>query len=265
MSVEIFTGEAAVANAVSMPANVFLYSLPGLGKSTDAVAAFCKDGHCSAFVAQCEPNAIKAPISRGLPTPEHSGVIETWEDMQTVCGFLWQNRARYSAVIFDGFSVFSSNLYKQAQSVVKTNNKFDIPIWVHMRLLEFRNFLRNLGLHSVLIGHPIAPGVSEGVFYQGGFSLTPKSRIAEFFQVVDTVLRVDYVSPALPANALPNTPVPAPVRCYFTGGSVWPEGFAQPPDWRFWRTKNREGCNDAIVPADLGAFLRSRRPPYGGL
>jgi hypothetical protein len=263
--IEIFTGDAAVANAVSMPANVLMYSGPGLGKSTDAVAAFCKDGRCTAFVAQCEPNAIKAPISRGLPTPEHSGVIETWEDMQTVCAFLWQNRTRYSAAIFDGFSVFSSNLYKQAQETVKSKSKWDIPVFVRTCLLQFRSFLRSLGLHTVIIAHAIPPGVQEGVFYQGGFALTPKSLINEYFSLTDTVLRVDYVSPAAPTNALPPAVPPSPVRVYFTGGQQFPEAFAQPPDWRFWRTKNREGCNDAIVQADLGAFLRGRRPPYAGL
>lgn len=265
MSVEIFTGDAAVANAVSMPANVLMYSGPGLGKSTDAVAAFCKDGRCTAFVAQCEPNAIKAPISRGLPTPEHSSVIETWEDMTAVCNFLWNNQTRYSAAIFDGFSVLSSNLYKQAQETVKSKSKWDIPVFVRTCLLQFRSFLRSLRLHTIIIAHAIPPGVQEGVFYQGGFALQPKSLINEYFSLTDTVLRVDYASPMPPANALPNAVPPAPVRCYFTGGQQWPEQFVQPPDWRFWRTKNREGCNDAIVLADLGAFLRGRRPPYAGL
>jgi hypothetical protein len=72
------------------------------------------------------------------------------------------------------------------------------------------------------------------------------------------VLRVDYIAP----------PGAAPMRVYYTGGTDWPAELgplSQPPDWRQWRTKNREGCGQAIVPADLGAFLRIRQPPYAGL
>lgn len=266
MPIEIFTGDAAVANASSLPANVLLYSGPGMGKSTDAVAAFCKDGRCTAFVIQCEPNAVKSPVKRGFPVPEHSAVVETWEDMQHVCTWLWEHRTRYTAAIIDGWSVFCSSLYKQATETVgkAAKNKYDIPTWVRGRMFELRTFLRNLGLHTVLLAHPIAPGVVEGVFYQGGFAMTPKTLVSEFFQITDTVLRVDNVYPAQ-ANALAPTAPPEPTRVYFTGGNIWPEQFVQPPDWRFWRTKNREGCNAAIVPADLGAFLRASRPPYAGL
>lgn len=268
MSVEIFTGDAAYANAAAMPANVLLYSDPGMGKSTDAVAAFCRDGRCHAFVAQCEDNAVKAPVSRGLPTPEHSGTIKTWEDMYQTCAFVQQHKSRYSAIIVDGFSIFSSNLYKQAQETIgkSAKNKFEVPVFVRTKLIEFRGWLREIGLHSVLIAHPVQPTMQDGLFFPGGFSVTPKSLIGDYYSQTDTVLRVGYVYPTQPATPpLPGTPPPEPTRVYFTGGQAWPEQFAPPPDWRLWRTKNREGCNAAIVPADLGAFLRSKQPPYGGL
>jgi hypothetical protein len=38
-----------------------------------------------------------------------------------------------------------------------------------------------------------------------------------------------------------------------------------PADARAWFVKNREGCNYTVVPADLGAFLRMRNPPYQNL
>jgi hypothetical protein len=58
------------------------------------------------------------------------------------------------------------------------------------------------------------------------------------------------------------------VRVYYTGGTDWPAELASTPqgDWRMWRTKNREGYAQAIMPADLGGFLRGRSgPPYVGL
>lgn len=268
MTVEIFTGAAAQANAAAMPANILLYSDPGMGKSTDAVAAFCSDGACRAFVVQCEDNAIKAPVSRGLPTPEHSGTIKTWEDMYQACAFVQHYKSRYSALIVDGFSIFSSNLYKQAQETIgkSAKNKFDVPVFVRTKLIEFRGWLRDIGLHSVLIAHSVQPAMQDGIFYPGGFSVTPKSLIGDYYSQTDTVLRVGYVYPTAPTTPpMPGAPLPEPTRVYFTGGQAWPEQFAQPHDWRFWRTKNREGCNSAVVPADLGAFLRAKQPPYGGL
>ena len=92
----------------------------------------------------------------------------------------------------------------------------------------------------------------------GGFSLSPKSLVGDFFGHVDTVLRVDHL--VLPGRA--------PMRVMYTGGEQWPPElgtFGQPQDWRMWRTKNREGVGQAVVPADLGAFLRARQPPYAGL
>ena len=78
------------------------------------------------------------------------------------------------------------------------------------------------------------------------------------FGLLDSVIRVDWLT----------IPGRAPMRVYYTGGEVWPAElgtFGMPADVRAWRVKNREGCNSMIVPADLGAFLRSRQPPYLGL
>ena len=118
---------------------------------------------CRAFVAQCEDNAIKAPVSRGLPTPEHSGTIKTWEDMYQTCLFVHKYKDRYSALIVDGFSIFSSNLYKQAQETIgkSSKNKFDVPVFVRTKLIEFRGWLRDIGLHSVLVAHPVQPAVQD--------------------------------------------------------------------------------------------------------
>lgn len=260
--IDIVTGADAQQNVAGLPANVLLYGGPGLGKTTDAVATFCVGNRCNAFVIPCEDGALKAPAARGLPVPDHPREpVKSWPQMCEAIGWLNQNRSRYTGLIIDGFSVFSTYLYKAAQSEVKSSNKYDIPLLVRSQLLTLRGWLRALGLHSVLIAHPIQPGFQEGVFYQGGFSLSPKSLIGEYFGQTDTVLRVDYVTPP----AVVGGPPPPPSRVYFTGGTDWPASFVQPPDWRWWRTKNREGCNSAIVDADLGRFLRARQPPYGGL
>jgi hypothetical protein len=263
MSVDIVTGEAAHNNVAGMPANVLLYGDPGTSKSTDAVATFTRDGVCSAFVIPFEDGALKAPAARGLPVPAHPrNTVKSWPDLYDSFAWLSQNRQHFTAVILDGFSVLSTHLYKAAEvQHAGSKNKFAIPLQVRGQLLQVRQWLRDINLHSIVIAHPLPPGVQDGVFYQGGFSLSPKSLVGEFFGQLDDVLRVGYVLPV----AQPLAQAAEPARVYFTGGTVWPENMQQPPDWRYWRTKNREGCNWAIVPADLGAFLRSRQPPYVGL
>lgn len=266
MPIDIVTGAAASANVASLPANVILYSLPGRGKTTDTVSAFCRDGVCTAFAIPFEDGALKAPAARGYPVPDHPReTVKSWAALYETLAWLSQNRERYRALILDGLSVFSTYLYKAAEEQLKGKNKWDIPMLVRTQLLTLRQYMRDVGLHCVTTAHPIAPGFVDGVFLQGGFALSPKSLINEFFGQTDSVLRIDYALPSLPQLAPPNTPPPNPVRVYFTGGESWPAGFDQPADWRYWRTKNREGCASAIVPADLGAFLRGRQPPYGGL
>lgn len=266
MAIEIVTGAAATQNVGGLPANVILYSDPGRGKTTDAVSAFCRDGRCTAFAIPFEDGALKAPAARGFPTPDHPReTVKSWGALYETLAWLSQHRQNYNGLILDGLSVFSTFLYKEAEVQLKGKNKWDIPMQVRTQLLTLRQFLRDIGLHSIITAHPIAPGFVDGVFLKGGFALSPKSLINEFFGQTDTVLRTDYVVPSVQQPAPPNAPPPNPVRVYFTGGESWPAGFDQPPDWRYWRTKNREGCASAIVPADLGAFLRGRQPPYGGL
>src|SRR5512144_920678 len=264
--IEIFTGDAAYADIVGAPANIMLYGGPGTGKSTDAASAFVKDGRCTAFVIPCEKNALKPLPARGLPAPDHSGVVETWGGMTEAIGWLGQHRAHYNAVIIDGISALTSNLYKEAQETMKGKNKYDIPVAVRNCLFVLRQWVMQLGLHSIFIAHPKEPGFEtsdngQSVFYPGAPLLVPRSMIAVYWALVDTVLRVGHVYSALPNNL--------PQRVYFTGGNVWPEqlGMTYPPpgDWRQWWVKNREGVNLAVVPADLGAYLRARQPPYAGL
>ena len=114
-----------------------------------------------------------------------------------------------------------------------------------------------LGMHSVFIAHAEPPAMQDGIFYPGSMKLSPRSIVREYFGQLDTVLRVDYLQPLGGART----------RVYHTGGSLWPQelGPMQPPDVNQWLVKNREGCNQVVVPADLGAFLRGKQPPYGGL
>ncbi len=263
MSIEILTDVAAAQDVAGQPANILLYGGPGVSKTSDAVAAFCKDGRCNAFAIPFEDGALKAPAARGLPVPDHpKQTVKSWTAFYETFAWLSQNRQRYCALLLDGFSVFTTMLYKEAEA---TKKGWDIPLQVRGQLLQLRQWIRDIGLHCVITAHPIMPGFVDGIFMPGGFSLQPKSLIGEWFGQIDSVLRVDYVYNAAPNPVPPNYKLGEPTRVYFTGGTSWVPAFEQPADWRLWRTKNREGCNSAIVPADLGTFLRARQPAYWGL
>lgn len=260
MPIKIVTGAQAQANVAGLPANVLLYGGPGTLKTTDAVTTFVRDGRCTAFAIPCEDGALKPIVSRGLPVPDHpEQTVKSWGALTETIAWIVQHRQNYNAVILDGLTPLTSYLYREAQESMKgAKNKFDIPLMVRNQLFQLREWFRLLGLHSVFIAHGMSPAVQDGIFYQGGPLLSPKSMIPEYFGQLDTVLRVDYL----------NIIGQPPTRVYFTGGEQWPASLpagSQPPDWRFWRAKNREGCASAVVPADLGTFLRSRQPPYGGL
>lgn len=258
MPIEIVSGDAAYANVVALPANVLIYGPPGIGKTTDAVTAFTRDGRCTAFVIPCGDGALKNVAARGLPIPAHpKHPVKNWGQMVETIAWLGQNRDKFSAVILDDFSTFAAALYKDAEAQFKgEKNKFAIPNAVRMCLVQLREWVRLLGLHSVFIGHPLPPVVLDGIFYPGGFALAPKTLVAEFFGQLDTVLRVDWFAPL----------GRSPIRVYYTGGEIWPSELGMaPPDMRQWRVKNREGVNQAVVPADLAALLRARNPPYVGL
>lgn len=260
MPIEIVTGAEAQANVVGQPANILVYGGPGLLKTTDAVQAFTQNGRCNAFIIPCEDGALKGVAARGLPVPDHpKQTVKSWGAMMESIGWLYNHRSNYTAVIIDGFSAFSSYIYKEAEEVHRGNkNKFLVPVQVRNCLFQLREWIRGSGLHSVFIAHPLPPAVMDNIFYPGGFALSPKSIVPEYFGQTDTVLRVDHLQ-------LPGRPA---MRVYWTGGEVWPTElgtFGQPQDWRNWRAKNREGVALAVVPADLGAFLRARQPPYWGI
>lgn len=262
MPIEIVTGSDAAANVASEPCNIALYGGPGLQKTTDAVAAFCRDGRCNAFVVSCEDGALKPILARNLPVPDHPRrPVKTWQDMYEVLMWLGANKHRYNALIVDTLSTFTTYVAKDLEKQFEGNkNKF--AMWAVMRniLFTLREWTRQLQLHAAFICHTMAPEVKDGVFYPGGPAISPKTMINEYYGLLDTVMRVDYIT--MPMS---NTPV----RVYWTGGTEFPKelgpAFQPPSDWRYWRTKNREGCNQALVPADLGAFLRMRQPPYAGL
>ena len=258
MAIEIVTGAQAQANVAALPANVMLYGGSGLGKTTDAVAAFCQNGRCNAFFVGCEDGGVKAPARRGYPAPDHAKTaVKTWGALVETIGWVAQNRTNYTGLIVDGLGTLTTNLYREATDNIKTKNKYDIPMAVRNELIQLRDWIRLLGLHAVYTTHALPPAVVEGVFYRGGPLMQPKTMIQNYVGLIDTVLRVDYVQVA---------PMAAPTRVYFTGGMEWPQAVqVAPPDWRNWDTKNREGVAAAIVPADLGAFLRGVNPPYQGV
>lgn len=259
MSIEIVTGADAQANVASMPANVLLMGAPGTLKTQDALEAFTgPDGKCHAFVIPCEDGALKTWLSRGGVVPDHpKQTVKSWAALTETIAWVAQNRTRYSAVVLDGLTPLSTYLYNEATETLKGKNKFDIPVKVRSQLFSLREWIRMLGLHSVFIAHEEPPAVQEGIFYPGAMKLSPRSMTREYFGQLDTVLRVAwYYTIGRP-----------PVRVYYTGGEVWPTelGPMPPPDLAQWLTKNREGCNYAVMPANLLAFLRRRVPPYTGL
>ncbi len=260
MSIEIVTGAQAQANVVSTPANVLLYGGPGMKKTTDSYEAFFKDGRCRAFFIPCEDGALKSIAARGYPIPDHPrDTVKTWTQMTETIAWLAQNRDKYVAGVIDGFSTFCNYVYKELEARFAGNrNKFAIPTEMRAVLYNLREWIRQIGLHSVFIAHSAPPAVLDGVFYAGGPAMVPKTMTDNYFGLLDSVLRVDWLT----------IPGRAPMRVYYTGGEIWPESlgtFGMPQDVRSWRVKNREGCNQMVVPADLGAFLRSRTPPYPGL
>lgn len=261
MPIDIVTGADARANVAGQPVNVMLYGPPGTEKTSDAVRLFVEGGRGRCFTIPCEDNALKAIASRGWEIPDHpKQTVKSWAAMTESIAWLYNYRQHYTGLVLDSFSVFTNYLYKEAEDVHKgERNKFAIPMAVRTCLLQLREWLRLLGMHVIITAHPQPPAVQDGVFYTGGFAMSPKTLIDTFFGQIDTVMRIGHV------QTVPGQP---PKRVYFTGGTEWPAelpAMSQPPDWRFWRTKNREGCNLAIVEADLGKFLRARQPPYAGL
>jgi hypothetical protein len=258
--IDIVTGAAAATNVASLPANVILYGPPGSCKTTDVAQAFTQDGRCSCFFITCEDGALKPIVARGMPVPDHVKTpVKSWQEMQETLVWLGQNRGAYRAVAIDTISTWTMYLYKEMERAFEGNkNKFLIPLKMRECLFTVREWTRMIGLHCVMIAHSSAPEMRDGVFYRGGPLMAPRSMIEQYHGLVDSVLRVDHL-------ALPGRPV---TRVYWTGGEEWPAelgAFTQPQDWRAWRAKNREGCGKAVVPADLGAFLRSRTPPYQGI
>jgi hypothetical protein len=260
MAIEIVTGAAAAANVANTPANVLLYGGPGLRKTTDAVDAFTSNGRCHAFHIPCEDGALKTIAALGKPMPDHpKQTVKSWAALCEVIAWLAQNRQNYTAVIIDTLSTLATYMYRDVEAMnVNNKNKFAGPVAMRSMLFNLREWIRMLGLHSVFIAHPLPPVVQEGIFFPGGFEISPKTLIPQYFGLLDTVLRVDWLRmPGQPAT-----------RVYYTGGEVWPQQlgtFGMPTDAALWRVKNREGCNQMVVPADLGAFLRARQPPYPGI
>lgn len=260
MAINIVSGAAAAANVAAEPCNLILYGPPGIGKTTDAVSAFTRDGRCNAFFISCEDGALKPILARGLPVPDHAQApVKTWDDLCEVMAYVAANRHLYSAVIIDTMTTWTANVYRQLEAN-KPKNKWEVPTQMRNMLYSIREGCRNLGLHVVYIAHEAAPYYDEERKQhvgKGGPALSPKTAFGLFQGVIDTILRVHTLQLGFGGSLQ---------RVYSTGGPDWPkEAGARPSELDLWWAKNREGCASAIVPADLGTFLRGRVPPYAGL
>lgn len=267
---EILSGDVAAAAVAAEACNLMVYGGPGLGKTTEAVRAFCKGGRCTAFYVQCEHGALK-PIAARLAVDPELAMPDTPKDpatgqVLTVVGWepLWaclvhvaQNRGRYNALIVDTLTAWTTSTTEQLKAQgFGGKNGWAVPMQIYSYLDALRTYARQLGIHIVYTAHARAPGVQDGVFYQGGPETSPKRAGSYFYGAVDTMLRVDLMQIAGQVQ-----------RVYYTGGLEWDMstlGMA-PASWQQWFQKNREGVQQAVVPADLGAYLRARKPPYPGL
>jgi hypothetical protein len=259
MTIEIVSGPAAIANVANERFFLMLYGPPGSQKTTDAVKTFARpDGTNGAFFIPCEDGALKPILARGIPVPDHpKDVVTTWAGLTEAVVYAGQHRNKYTAVIIDTISTWTSNVYKDLTENFKGKNRYDIPVAMRKMLFDLRVGARGLGLHVIMIAHEMPPQYDfETNLFKGpgGPLLQPKTAIELFYGAVDTVLRITSVQTGLTRS-----------RVYQTGGETWPPGVMVPGDSHLWRAKNREGCGNAIVDADLGAFLRARQPAYAGL
>lgn len=254
MSIEIVSGAAAIANVAAQPFNLMLYGGPGVGKTTEAVKTFMVGNECSAFVALADENGLAALPAAGLPIPAHTArPVHTYEDLCEAA--VEADKRGFTGLIVDSLTTWTTVMYPVLQRTLKTNNKWAIPVEMRTKLSDFRDGCRNLGIHVIYVAHAQPPFTDDaGNFNYGGPALTPKTAGALFYPRIDTMLRMDRL---LAANRIQ--------RVFYTGGVDWPVGLGpMPSDILMWFQKNREGCNDAVVPADLKGFLSGRQPPYKG-
>lgn len=262
---EILSGDAVSAAVASEACNLLLYGGPGIGKTTEAVKAFIRDGRCLAFYVQAEEGALKSILAHDPPLPMPDTVkgvngvhtVVGWDQLWACLMHVAQNRGKYTALIIDTLTAWTASTMLQLQQAGFGNkNGWAIPVLIRDYLTVLRNVARQLGVHVIYTAHARDPYVEDGVFYQGGPSLSPKKAGTMFYGAVDTMLRAEIMQVQGKSR-----------RVYITGGLEWDTttlGMA-PTSWHQWFQKNREAVQQAVVPADLGAYLRARKPPYPGL
>jgi len=265
MVFEIISGDQVAAAVAAEAANIMIYGAPGVGKTTEAVKAFCVNGRCTAFYAQCEDGALKSILTQGLPLPDtvrnsQTGLPLTiigWEPLWDILCYVATHRQLYNALIIDTLTTWTASTYAALQAAgFGKGNGWAIPMYIRDRLIDLRNYARQLGVHVIYTAHFRDPYNEDGIFYKGGPSLSPKKASELFYGTVDTMLRADYMS--IGGNVQ---------RVYYTGGLDWDKATLgmQPPSVMQWFQKNRENVSQAVIPADLRNYLLARRPPYQGL
>lgn len=258
MGIEILSGPAAAAAVAGEASNLLLYGGPGVGKTTQACDAFYRDGQFTCFAVVCEEGALKPILVKYGHVPDHTTtIIRGWTPLWECVIHVASNRNKYNAMIVDNLTAWTAGTEAElkAAGYGKTNG-WQVPIMIRDMLTAFRDACRRLGVHVIYIAHSRDPYTEEGVFYQGGPAMNPKKASNLFYGAVDTMLRAEVMNIQGKAT-----------RVYYTGGLEWDMGMLglPPPSWLQFFQKNREGVAQAVVPADLGAYLRARKPPFQGL
>lgn len=225
----------------SSPPFVVIYGESGVGKTTEAIAAFPN----GLFLAQ--PGALKPawhvlgiplhPVSNGETRGRYIHV-RYLESVQKVLDHLARVdvEVRPSAVVLDDISLLAANTLRRMKPRYPEKGRGVFRLWADFRAIveTCADHARHLGIALVANAHVRPPSTDDkGVYYKGGPMFPSKTLTKDIPHVADTVLRA-----ALDAGRTP-----------------WPAVYVAEPSAE-WFQKERHGFA-GLLPANLGELLRA--------